>query len=171
MNKPDDGIEFRTFATEDSVDDLTELLHRAYADHAAEGRQFFASYQTVEDTRHRLSKGECWLALSSGTIIGTVTLSVPMSIPDGYPAHGNAGTFYQLAIDPAWRGTGLGGHLLGIAERRIEELGASEVVIDTSELASDLISWYERRGYERCGTWKWNVTNYDSVVLHKTMKV
>lgn len=163
------GIEFRRFGGEDSVETLLALLHRAYADHAAAGRIFFASYQTPEDTLIRMSKGECWLALSGAEIVGTVTASGPASPPVGYPGPAEAGTFSQLAVDPSWRGTGLGNHLLELAERRIKELGATEIVIDTSSLATELIDWYERRGYRRIGTWNWDVTNYQSVVLSKSV--
>ncbi|WP_329095344.1 hypothetical protein [Streptomyces sp. NBC_01439] len=59
------------------MEELTALLHRAYADHAAAGRVFFASYQSPRDTRHRLGKGERWVATEDGALIGTVTVSAP----------------------------------------------------------------------------------------------
>lgn len=163
------AVRIRRFGEEDSVERLTELLHRAYADHAAAGRVFFASYQTPQDTRHRLSKGECWIATTGETVLGTVTVSAPHSTPDGYPAPQNAGSFWQLAIDPTQRGTGLGNRLLQLAESRIVALGSAQAVIDTSAEATDLVAWYRRRGYEPIGTWRWGVTNYDSTVLLKNL--
>lgn len=157
----------RRFAGRDSVEELTSLLHRAYADHAAAGRAFFASYQSVEDTASRLGKGECWSAVLGAELVGTVTLAAPHKAPDGYPAPAGAGSFWQLAVDPAYRGTGLGQRLLTLAEERITALGATEVVIDTSVEAIELVGWYQRRGYVPVGTWRWDVTNYESVVLLK----
>ncbi|MFF0293026.1 GNAT family N-acetyltransferase [Kitasatospora sp. NPDC004614] len=151
------------------MEELTSLLHRAYADHAAAGRAFFASYQSVEDTAIRLGRGECWLAVQGTELVGLVTLSAPHEVPDGYPAPAGAGSFWQLAVDPAYRGTGLGQRLLTLAEERITALGATEVVIDTSVEAIELVGWYRRRGYVPVGSWRWDVTNYESVVLSKAL--
>jgi ribosomal protein S18 acetylase RimI-like enzyme len=160
----------RLLAPSDSLAELTALLHAAYAAHAAAGRNFFASYQSVDDTRNRVARGECWLALDRDVIVGTVTITVPFAAPPGYSAGPHAGTFYQLAVLPDYGGRGLGGRLLALAEQRIEELGAREVVIDTSGLATDLLAWYERRGYTAAGRWRWSVTNYESVVLRKVLR-
>ncbi|MFB7950055.1 GNAT family N-acetyltransferase, partial [Kitasatospora phosalacinea] len=159
----------RQFANDDSVEDLTGLLHRAYASHAAAGRVFFASYQSAEVTAIRLGKGECWLALRGDELAGTVTLTASYQVPDGYPAPARAGSFWQLAVDPVYRGTGLGQRLLTLAESRITALGGTEVVIDTSVEAVELVEWYRRRGYQPVGTWRWDVTNYESVVLRKDL--
>lgn len=159
----------RLFAEEDSVRELTCLLHRAYADHAAAGRVFFASYQSPQDTAHRLRRGECWLALQGNSLVGTVTVAAPYVAPEGYPAPAGAGSFWQLAVDPSQRGTGLGQRLLSVAEARVAARGATQVVIDTSSQATELVGWYRRRGYVPVGTWRWDVTNYDSVVLVKDL--
>ncbi|MFD4373351.1 GNAT family N-acetyltransferase [Streptomyces sp. NPDC058486] len=164
---PGEPIVFRSFVEGDSVARLTRLLHRAYAGHAAEGRVFFASYQSVEDTACRVGKGECWVALQAGELVGTVTVAAPHAVPEGYPAPAGAGSFWQLAVDPTLRGTGLGQALLGLAEDRIASLRSAQVVIDTSAEAVDLVGWYRRRGYVPVGSWRWGVTNYESVVLVK----
>ncbi len=145
------------------------MLHSAYADHAAAGRRFFASYQSVQDTADRMVKGECWLAFLGAELVGSVTVAAPYEAPDGYPAPAGAGSFWQLAVDPAYRGTGLGQRLLTLAEERIAALGAIEVVIDTSVEAIELVDWYRRRGYVPIGIWRWDVTNYESVVLSKAL--
>ena len=151
------------------MEELTALLHRAYAGHAAAGRAFFASYQSIQDTASRVGRGECWLAQHGTGLVGTVTVAAPYEAPDGYPAPTGAGSFWQLAVDPAYLGTGLGRRLLTLAEERIAVLGATEVVIDTSAEAIELVGWYRRRGYAPVGTWRWDVTNYESVVLLKDL--
>ncbi|MFS0695696.1 GNAT family N-acetyltransferase [Streptomyces nitrosporeus] len=153
----------------DSVEQLMSLLHRAYAGHAAAGRLFFASYQSVEDTAHRAGQGECWLAFRAGRLVGSVTVAAPYDVPEGYPAPAHAGSFWQLAVDPAYQGTGLGQRLLALAEDRIAALGFIQVVIDTSAEAVELVGWYRRRGYRAVGSWRWAVTNYESVVLLKEL--
>lgn len=159
----------RPFDSRDSLDQLTALLHRAYTAHAVAGRRFFASYQSPADTQRRIAKGECWLALDGSTLLGTVTVVAPYSFPDGYPAPREAGTFYQLAVDPERQAQGLGDALLRQAEARIRFLGSRTVAIDTSRLATDLIRWYEKRGYKETGSWRWDVTNYESIVLVKDL--
>ncbi|MEU9773488.1 N-acetyltransferase [Streptomyces sp. NPDC047968] len=164
-----ESVVVRPFAERDSLAQLTRLLHRAYASHAAEGRVFFASYQSVEDTAYRLGRGECWVALQGSELVGTVTVAAPYAAPEGYPAGDGAGSFWQLAVDPSYWGTGLGQRLLVLAEERIASLGSSRVVIDTSAQAADLVGWYRRRGYVPVGSWRWGVTNYESVVLLKEL--
>lgn len=164
-----ESVQVRRFHEGDSVEEVTLLLHRAYADHAAAGRVFFASYQSPQDTRHRLSKGECWIATKDDALVGTVTVSAPHATPAGYPAPEGAGSFWQLAVDPSQRGSGLGHRLLTLAESRMAALGSTHAVIDTSAEAEDLVAWYLRRGYVPIGTWRWDVTNYDSVVLAKIL--
>ncbi|GGV01501.1 hypothetical protein GCM10010495_10730 [Kitasatospora herbaricolor] len=164
-----DVVEVRPFTADDSAAELTLLLHQAYADHAAAGRVFFASYQSAQDTAERVSKGECWLAVMEESLVGTVTVAAPFAAPEGYPAPAGAGSFWQLAVEPAQRGTGLGQRLLTLAEERIAALGCGQVVIDTSSEASELVGWYRRRGYVPVDTWRWNVTNYESVVLVKDL--
>lgn len=159
----------RPLVNSDSITELTALLHAAYAEHALAGRDFFASYQSADDTRYRVANGECWVAFLGDVMVGTVTIAVPHNAPAGYPVGVRSGTFYQLAVLPEYRSIGLGDQLLSLAERRIRERGADEAVIDTSALATELIAWYERRGYAPIGRWRWQVTNYESIVLRKPL--
>ncbi|CAM5573257.1 GNAT family N-acetyltransferase [Streptomyces narbonensis] len=163
------GFGLRLLAAGDSMEELTALLHRSYADHAVAGRVFFASYQSVHDTEYRVGGGECWLAVRGAELVGSVTVAAPYPVPEGYPVPSGAGSFWQLAVDPAYRGSGLGQRLLALAEERIAALGSAQVVIDTSAEATDLIGWYRRHGYVPVGSWRWGVTNYESVVLLKKL--
>ncbi|MER8101911.1 GNAT family N-acetyltransferase [Kitasatospora sp. NPDC094016] len=167
--RPGEPVVLRRFTQDDSVEGLTRLLHRAYSDHVAAGRVFFASYQSVQDTANRLRKGECWIALIGTELVGTVTLAAPYEAPERYPAPAGAGSFWQLAVAPSQRGTGLGQRLLALAEARVTALGSAQVAIDTSAEATELLGWYRRRGYVPVGTWRWDVTNYESVVLLKDL--
>jgi GNAT superfamily N-acetyltransferase len=165
----DTEFTIRRLEPSDSLTELTALLHAAYAKHLAAGLRFFASYQSAEDTRHRVSKGDCWIALDRGNVVGTVTIAMPHIPPHGYPTRPGCGTFYQMAVLPSYTGRGLGSVLLRLAEQRIKALGGNGVVIDTSSLATELIEWYAKRGYNPIGLWQWGVTNYDSIVLFKDL--
>lgn len=69
--------------------------------------------------------------------------------------HDDAAHFGMFAVDPSLQGGGLGRHVLAEAERFARETwrcGAMRMsVID---LRSELIAWYERRGYRRTGEYK-----------------
>jgi GNAT superfamily N-acetyltransferase len=75
----------------------------------------------------------------------------------------------QFAVHPDWQAQGLGQVLMEHAERAAASIGAREVAVDTSENAVHLIRWYEHQGYRLMGNADWNVTNYRSVVLSKTL--
>lgn len=66
------------------MEQLTRLLHLAYADHAAAGQVFFASHQSAQDTAYRLGKGECWVAFQGNAMVATVTVAAPFAAPEGY---------------------------------------------------------------------------------------
>jgi ribosomal protein S18 acetylase RimI-like enzyme len=159
----------RLFTAQDSLEALTALLHEAYAAHAAAGRRFFASYQAPADTRRRISRGECWVAMDGEELIGTITVAAPYLFPAGYPAPIPSATYYQLAVRPTHQGRGLGRQLVALAEQRSRDRGISNLAIDTSSQAIALIDWYRRLGYRDVGRWCWEVTNYESIVLAKTL--
>jgi DNA-binding MarR family transcriptional regulator/N-acetylglutamate synthase-like GNAT family acetyltransferase len=57
------------------------------------------------------------------------------------------GEIKRMWVDPAWRGCGLAGRLLGALEARAGELGYREVYLDTNATLVEAVSMYERAGY------------------------
>lgn len=168
-------IDIRPLAPTDSFDDITDLLHRAYAPLAAKGMHYVASHQSADVTRDRALRGETFVAIEDGRIVGTITLEpAPASVNptaggEFYDQPGIA-HFGQYAVDPRLKGTGLGKRLLRRIEERAKELGAVELALDTSVHASGLIALYERWGYRHVGDIDWRPSvNYPSVVLSKTL--
>ncbi len=152
----------------DNVEQLTELCHRAYAEHAAQGRRFFGSYQSVEDTRRRVLDGECWVAVVDGEFVGTVTVSGPGGFPTGTRRH------RRPAVSRNWRWTPRGAApgwatLCWSTPNGVWRNGAATRSSSTSSAADELLAWYGRRGYAVVGRWTWSVTNYDSTVLRKKL--
>lgn len=160
----------RLIGPDDDWSMLTELLHRAYAALAARGLRFYASHQDESATRERAGEGECFVAVQDGKIVGTVT-----ALPGGRESKSSwyqrpdTASMGQLAVDPPYQGRGIGRALMERAERRAVERGAQWIAIDTSERAVELIATYRRRGYEIVESVKWDVTNYQSVVLAKRL--
>ncbi len=161
----------RQLADGDSLEDLTGLLHRAYGALAADGMHYWASHQSVEDTRERCAEGETWVAEREGRLVGTVTL---VRHGKGCPLYERADVakFGQFAVDPAVQGRGVGAALMTRVEQRAAELGASVLACDTSEHATSLITMYQRRGYRLVGNVDWRPdVNYLSVLLRLELNV
>lgn len=160
----------RLFGDGDSLGELTALLHRAYAELAAAGMNFTAATQDAEVTGRRIEGSECWLAFDGGTLAGTVTLTLrPVeSLPPSYGT-GSAAFLHQLAVEPGFRGRGLGRRLLDHAEARAAALGFGTIALDTAETASHLLRLYAARGYREVGRHRWEGKTYESVVMAKAL--
>lgn len=168
MGAPRD-IQLRVLDERDSLEELTALLHRAYAELGALGFRYKAVDQGVEVTRKRISKGECYLALRDSAIVGTAVLLPPSWQPSycEWYARPDVAVLSQFAVEPRLQRRGLGTRLMDTVEARAAELGANELSIDTAEGASHLIRFYQRRGYRHVGTAQWEHANYRSVLLSK----
>jgi ribosomal protein S18 acetylase RimI-like enzyme len=161
----------RPLAPTDSLGDLTDLLHRAYKALADLGLRYLATHQEVQTTRERVESGVCLVAEIDGRIVGTITYYPPgrtngsawLNSPD-------VGEIGQLAVDPGFQRRGIATRLVGAAERLGTEAGVSELALDTAEQADHLITWYERLGFRFIEHVDWDVTNYRSVVMSKTLR-
>lgn len=167
------GFRIRLLSPEDDLVALTELLHRAYGALARRGMRYWASHQSVADTRKRAGEGECWVAVAAagGSIIGTITMK------DAANARGtpwyerpDVTCFGQFAVEPAWQGRGVGSALVDQVERRARETGVVELALDTADSADDLIAFYARRGYRFVEHVKWADVNYRSVIMSKRVR-
>ena len=147
---------------------LTELLHRAYAQLAEMGFRYTATYQTPEITRNRCETGTCLLAILDERVVGTVTYYHPQQTchADWYDRL-EVASFGQFGVDPPMQGAGIGARLMDAVEALAKADGAAELACDTAEGATHLIEMYERKGYRRVGTVDWRDTNYMSVILSK----
>ena len=67
-------ITLRRLRPDDSIDELTAMLRRAFARLGASGRNCTCVDQTPDITRQRIGEGDCLVALSGRRIVSTVTL-------------------------------------------------------------------------------------------------
>ena len=164
------GATIRLLQPADSMTDLTDLLHRAYASLAQSGLRFLASWQDEGVTRRRIASCECWVAEREGRIIATATLRPP-GHSKGTPWYERADVAVvgQFAVEPAVQGSGLGTAMLKHLEARARAMGATHLAMDTAEGATRLIRYYECLGYGFVEHAQWDVTNYRSVVLSKSL--
>ncbi len=165
------GITIRELQTEDSFEEITELLHNAYRPLSEMGLRFVATYQDVKTTRDRCKEGYTLLAKDdSGKIVSTITLYPPKSDSISlYYRRENVWKFGQFAVLPELQKTGIGSYIMYVVEQYAKSMNGSELALDTSEKAVHLIEYYTKRGYEFREFVQWEVTNYRSIVLSKVL--
>lgn len=160
----------RLWAAGDDISALTSLLHLAYKPLLDSGMEYVAGRQDDATTTRRIGGGRlCWV-IDQPCLLATATLSPPHLVHGcAWYDRDDVASVGQFAVHPEWQGRGLGALLMSQAEQAARALAAAEVAVDTSEHAHHLINWYERLGYRFVGHADWNVTNYRSVVLSKTI--
>lgn len=149
-------IRFRPLSATDSMEELTDLLHRAYARLAGMGLRFVATHQDVETTIERCAEGETWVGDVGGRLFATVGLNPP-GAPSVNPWYSRPGVAHiqQFAVSPELQGRGVGSALMELVEERAARLGATTLALDTSEQATHLIAWYSKRGYRQVSSIDW----------------
>jgi GNAT superfamily N-acetyltransferase len=164
-------LQIRKIRADDSLEALTDLLHRAYAELGALGFNYTAVDQSVLQTREGMVGKECYLGLIDARLVATLLLG-----PAGEPQarcewYGRAGVWIigRLAVEPALRGQGIGSRMLAFAEDRARARGATEAALDTAEGAEHLVELYTKRGYRRVGHVQWPGKSYRSQVLSKPL--
>jgi GNAT superfamily N-acetyltransferase len=177
----------RRLSPSDSMDELTALLHRAYKPQMDMGLRPLAGRQTVDVTRQRTSRGECYVAVigpASGAgiapmggvaglerLVGTILFHEEEDA-EGPPwfRRADVDSFSQFAVDPTLQGRGIGRLLLDKVEARSIESGANELGLSMAEPDTNLMKFYERLGYRFVEHWQWPYTNYLSAILSKTLR-
>jgi GNAT superfamily N-acetyltransferase len=165
-----DSVSIRPLQASDSLEELTDLLHRAYKALADMGLRYVATYQSVDITHKRILYGTCFVAVVKGRIVGTITYH-PSSHTRGSPWYEREGVakITQISVEPELQGNGLGRELVAHVEEYARQDGAVEVALDTAEPAHHLIDWYRRMGYRFVEYVDWPVTNYRSMVFSKKL--
>lgn len=164
------NIVIRHLSPCDSIEELTELLHRAYKPLADAGMRYVATWQTPDITEKRIRKGECYVVSFRGRVIATAVYMAP-NRTKGSPWYDRmeVAMFGQFAVEPEFQGSGVGGVLMDYLERVARRDAAEELALDTSEHAAHLIAWYGKRGYRFVEHVQWESVNYRSVILSKRL--
>ena len=164
-------ITIRKLTDWDSLEDLTELLHRAYGRLAEMGLRYLATHQDVAMTRERIAESDCFVAVLHDRIIGTICFHPPSSqIGSPWMDRKDVAHVGQLAVDPDFQDRGIGLRLMQHCEEYAKRLGAKHISLDTARPALHLIAWYDRQGYAVVEEVDWEITNYVSVVMSKRLQ-
>jgi GNAT superfamily N-acetyltransferase len=115
----------------------------------------------------------CWPSSrpgDDGAVVGIITLAEAQAT-HGSPFYDrpDVASFGQFAVLPALQRQGIGSRLMDIVEARAREKGVIELALDTSEHAQALIAMYTKRGYRFIEYSKWDIVNYRSVILSKSL--
>lgn len=173
----------RRQSADDSIAELTTLLHRAYRPQVEMGLRPLAGRQDEATTRARTGTGENFVAviaadsqspsgapLRAGQIVGTILFEEIESA--AFPTHflrPEVAHFSLFAVEPACQGLGVGVALLAHVESRARELGFEELALSMAEPDTNLYNFYLRRGYRFVEHWQWPYTNYRSAILSKEL--
>ncbi|MFL9935501.1 GNAT family N-acetyltransferase [Paraburkholderia sp. RL18-103-BIB-C] len=152
----------------DSYEQLTTMLHRAFARLGMMGLNCTCVDQDVAVTQRRAQAGDCFVVVSGGKVIGTMTLytSDGESACDHYRRR-DVATIRQLAIDPTWQNRGIGKSLLAFAEHWAATRGYVELALDTPCPAAHLVAFYRGQGFRIVDAVRFAGKIYDSAILSK----
>lgn len=170
FKQTNNGIEYRLFSKKDSIEELTEVINKAYSIYDQMGLNFMGVKQNSKATLKRINNAICLIAVHDKKIVGTITYKPP------YKCKGSkwfnlsyVAKFNQLSVLPELQDRGIGGELIRITEQIAIKTHAKELALDTSEKATELIAYYMKKGYRFIENIKWKERNYNSVVLSKRL--
>lgn len=165
-----DEIIIREFTPEDSLEELTELLHLAYKQLADMDLRYLATHQDAATTARRIENGICLVVEYQNIIIGTITYYAPDKTKSTELLNIKGSAWLgQMGVHPDWQRKGVGLKLINHAEHLAKISRVPKIGLDTSEKATHLIKWYNKLGYKFVRYVNWDITNYRSVVLIKEL--
>ena len=88
-----------------------------------------------------------YVAELQGEVVGIIGVGIGRY----YEKNGSYGRLLALAVDERQRGHGIGASLVTEVERRLKELGASSVIVNSGSQRSDAHRFYRRLGYSETG--------------------
>ena len=127
MSTAGETIVIRPIGPDDSIDELTTLLHRSYAGLGNMGLNYTAVDQSAETTRERLSHGFAFVAIDpQGRLVGTIVFYPPqLSTGSPWLERPEVAHFGQFAVDPALQRRGIGSRLMDLVEEQARERSRS----------------------------------------------
>ncbi len=155
----------------DSLLEITNLLHRAYARLGAMGLNYTAVDQSPDVTAQRIAGGQCYVVEVGAKLAGTIVVKPTYRENDcEYFTRAGVAAVHQFAVDPEIQGKGIGRALLQASENWARDQGFRELAMDTAEQAAHLIKLYTALGYAHVGFVQWPGKVYRSLVLSKALQ-
>ena len=162
----------RHLSGNDSLEDLTSMLHRAFSPLGHQGIGCTCFNQDVAVTAKRVALGECFVATRDGRIVGTLTMHLPDKQSEcHWYRQADVASLHQFAVEPAYQGAGCGVSLLGFATQWAVAHGFHGLALDTPLPAIHLINFYEVQGFRKVERVRFPGKGYASCILSKTVSV
>ncbi len=154
-----------------SWEEITDVIHDAYAEREKQNLHFAAFKSTPEENAQKILDGKCFVALDGKRVVGLVFLRCPswpyLTKNDGrgkWYCDEKYGMVINLAVKEEYKKNGIGRRLL---ERLIEECKKQKldsIMIDTSSKLKDLNKFYASFGFKKVDYISWSTTNYYTIV-------
>lgn len=142
-------------ATARDVDAVFAIYRACTASLLARGiRQWDERYPTRETTSASAARGDLFLLVDQGTVVGAVTLNAleaPEYASITWRCPGPALVIHGLVIDPRRQGAGLGRAAMASCEALARSRGYACIRLDAFPGNPAAISLYQRIGYELRG--------------------
>jgi N-acetylglutamate synthase-like GNAT family acetyltransferase len=134
------NIEIRLAESRDAPA-IASLLADSFAEYESlytfEG--YAATAITSEQVANRISEGPLWIALSDGSVVGTVSVVV----------RGESLYVRGMAVRPTHRGQRIGERLLAQVEKFAKSIGIRHLFLSTTPFLERAKRLYERWGFSR----------------------
>ena len=142
---------------------LLRMIHRAFAEHLDNGLHFTCSFYTIDDLKHKILSGHCFMALSEdNTILGISSFSHVSSCGKSYEN--------ITCVSLEARGSGIASLLYALGIARLKQEGAKYVIADTAITAFNSVSWHLQRCHcHKIGLRSFSSTNYYSYVFRRDL--
>jgi GNAT superfamily N-acetyltransferase len=163
-------VTIRRLESKDSVQELTDLLHRAFKSDRQHSYTYGMAEQSEETTHMQIKSGDCWVAELDGRLIGVVILYPPRTDVRWRwyrPRLSRLSAYLRLiAVHPDFQSLGIGTMLLGHCERIAMMMGALELA-GSCPVGSRQLSLFKRRGYRVFRYVSFSSTDHHSVFFAK----
>lgn len=140
-----------------SWEEITDLLHRAFAEHSSRGLHYGACTQSSEVTRQRAGDGICLVALLDGKLVGTGLVNIQQRYGK------KIGYLSQLGVLPEVKGQGIGTKIKEMVIDICRQRRADAIYCNTSEKAGKVVKFYLEGRWQKIGLLSFENTNYYSI--------
>lgn len=162
-------------ATENEMEELLSF-YRHVADNMEESglqQWHWGRYPSEEILREDLEKGYLYYLREEDGISAAVACMVGQE-PEydrlSWTCGLHPGIFHRLAVHPSMQGAGLGGIVLDDVLQLLRRAGCDCVRCDTSVKNTRARRLYEKLGFRRCGTMRWEGSPGDHIRFDKALK-
>lgn len=106
-------------------------------------------FELLGDAAARAARALLLVAVEDGRVIGTATVELEATIEGDGRLDWQQATFRMLAVEPAWRGRGIGRQLVEACIERARDAGKSVATLHTADDMAAASAIYRSLGFER----------------------